>query len=813
MSDMQNRNSQEEMLTLGVPEAEPSLRERMASLLRRAKPWAQSEATAGALEFCMPFVLVGAFLFVAFCPEHDFSVKVLPAVHVDDHPGGPAGHELSGKKPDSGSPHNSRYTVFKPGEIRAFCNQGGPERWTDGSQGVSAAKAEAGESAGPGHSPSEVLPPVYGGAEKKFCFGEDGAPGEQDIREEIRLAQLQLEAGHVDSALGDLERLGHYADMPGFPADLRQDILVAVMDASRLRLLSDGESAAPDLRRACAAVIDEQPQSAAAAEALRNLSLVSQIGGDFPAALDYLLAACERFPESGGMDREFLNLGTAAAAAGKQSEAVRAFQELLRRFPSSPLAADAWAGTARSRAAQGSFAEAGRAFAMLADNQDYFLKAPDVLLEWARNEVRTDGGSAAGKISEIYRRFASLDLLGDQADEVHLGFGDLMYRAGMEKDALSVWHRLGQGHSPSSCTARMRLLEGRVIDLPADIADLKTVFAKAPQKKLLELYRLNMASCPGSRLAETCRVREIYLLSAQGYVHEARDRAVEFLRESAKSGCAPLVADCLRSDLKREVAFMDLPRDYFRLASAWEETPEIRKACGTPDPDMRAALGRGFLLMGKKAEAAAILEPLLENRAMDADGLYALSCCYNEALARKDWKKLLHIADCVSAWPLPEGLPAQLAYSSAVAYQALGNRVRALASWRSVCEDESAREWQRGYAAWYLACDASARKDSKASYAWYCRTVSFFEAAARQGSEHVDNELLTGARRRLAAICDHDGRKREAMAWLAQIPQKQAALAAAPAGGGDRSAAGRDDSGNRAQAPLPESDLLSAAGK
>ena len=77
----------------------------------------------------------------------------------------------------------------------------------------------------------------------------------------------------------------------------------------------------------------------------------------------------------------------------------------------------------------------------------------------------------------------------------------------------------------------------------------------------------------------------------------------------------------------------------------------------------------------------------------------------------------------------------------------------------------------------------------------------------------MDNELLTGARRRLAAICDHDGRKREAMAWLAQIPQKQAALAAAPAGGGDRSAAGRDDSGNRAQAPLPESDLLSAAGK
>ena len=123
-------------------------------------------------------------------------------------------------------------------------------------------------------------------------------------------------------------------------------------------------------------------------------------------------------------------------------------------------------------------------------------------------------------------------------------------------------------------------------------------------------------------------MREICLLSAQGFVHESRIRAVDFLRSSGKSDCAGLVAECLRGDLKRELAFIELPRDYIRLASAWQDTPEIREACGTPDPDLRAALGRGFMLMGKGAEAAAVLEPLLENRAMGEHGLYALVAVY-----------------------------------------------------------------------------------------------------------------------------------------------------------------------------------------
>ena len=292
---------------------------------------------------------------------------------------------------------------------------------------------------------------------------------------------------------------------------------------------------------------------------------------------------------------------------------------------------------------------------------------------------------------------------------------------------------------------------------------------------------------------------------------------VEFLRSSGKSDCAGLVAECLRGDLKRELAFIELPRDYTRLASAWQDTPEIREACGTPDPDLRAALGRGFMLMGKGAEAVAVLEPLLENRTMGEHGLYALSCCYNEALLGKDWKKLLHIADCVAAWPLPEGISSQLAYSSAIAYQALGNSVRALSVWRTVCEDETAAAWQRAYASWYLACDASRKKDSKNAYALYSRTVSFFEAAARQGSGHVDNSLLTSARRRLAEICEKDGRKREALAWLAQIPQKEALAASVPpqprrnpASGSETAGAEREES---APAPFPGRDLISSVSK
>lgn len=102
----------------------------------------------------------------------------------------------------------------------------------------------------------------------------------------------------MDSALGDLGRLRHYADMPGFPSDLRLDILVVVMDACRLRLLSDGVSAAQDLRRACSAVIDAMPQSPAAAEALRNLSLASQTVGDFPGLWIILLPPANGSPDS-----------------------------------------------------------------------------------------------------------------------------------------------------------------------------------------------------------------------------------------------------------------------------------------------------------------------------------------------------------------------------------------------------------------------------------------------------------------------------------------------------------------------------------
>ena len=335
MPERENRKSQEEFLTLSAKAPEPAFRERVVSLLRRWKRRDPSARTAGALEFWLPFVLMGAFAFIAFCPEHDFSVKVLPAVHVEDASGREAERPFrqEGVPPEKRAGFHPRYTVFEPGEIRAFCNQGGPELWPQVADG-----AKIQQKAGTGVSPATVLTPEYGAESgKKFSFGEDGSPGEQDIREEIRLAQLQMEAGHVDSALGDLGRLRHYADMPGFPSDLRLDILVVVMDACRLRLLSDGVSAAQDLRRACSAVIDAMPQSPAAAEALRNLSLASQTAGDFSGALDYLAAACERFPGLGGTDRSFLNLGTAASAAGKQEEAVRAFAELIP--PLSPFCA------------------------------------------------------------------------------------------------------------------------------------------------------------------------------------------------------------------------------------------------------------------------------------------------------------------------------------------------------------------------------------------------------------------------------------------------------------------------------------------
>lgn len=131
MPERENRKSQEEFLTLSAKAPEPAFRERVVSLLRRWKRRDPSARTAGALEFWLPFVLMGAFAFIAFCPEHDFSVKVLPAVHVEDASGREAERPFrqEGVPPEKRAGSHPRYTVFEPGEIRAFCNQGGPELW------------------------------------------------------------------------------------------------------------------------------------------------------------------------------------------------------------------------------------------------------------------------------------------------------------------------------------------------------------------------------------------------------------------------------------------------------------------------------------------------------------------------------------------------------------------------------------------------------------------------------------------------------------------------------------------------------------
>lgn len=60
--DNRNRNSQEEFLTLSAEAPKPAFRERVVSLLRRGKLREQPERTAGALEFWLPFVFIGAFL-------------------------------------------------------------------------------------------------------------------------------------------------------------------------------------------------------------------------------------------------------------------------------------------------------------------------------------------------------------------------------------------------------------------------------------------------------------------------------------------------------------------------------------------------------------------------------------------------------------------------------------------------------------------------------------------------------------------------------------------------------------------------------
>lgn len=68
MPERENRKSQEEFLTLSAKAPEPAFRERVVSLLRRWKRRDPSARTAGALEFWLPFVLMGGIRVYRFLP-------------------------------------------------------------------------------------------------------------------------------------------------------------------------------------------------------------------------------------------------------------------------------------------------------------------------------------------------------------------------------------------------------------------------------------------------------------------------------------------------------------------------------------------------------------------------------------------------------------------------------------------------------------------------------------------------------------------------------------------------------------------------
>ncbi len=395
----------------------------------------------------------------------------------------------------------------------------------------------------------------------------------------------------------------------------------------------------------------------------------------------------------------------------------------------------------------------------------YYVEDPDYINYLA--EIEYNLGDKAGAMKRYWLLY-NLDPTNARSSDVLAKIGDLYFETNRPKAAMEIFGEIEARFpkSDAAALAYLRRSEQGIYDSPINMAQMFSVFENPGSPLPQVVYKTLEKNRPNDKRTVTAQLKyALWQLWNREYT-DAMGSAADFIDLHPENVDAELAKDVIMrgfmADLKNSLA----EENYGRVLILWNGFPIVRERYGPIDPELRNALGRGYIERGEDEKAMEMLAEFLKTPMNPRYSEATFALYFNKYLESGNWNGMLDLGELVKDWNMPAVMRGQLDYALALSAENLGLRERALVLWEDLAENENIQLYQRAYATYFLAKDAEERQDIKDAYAYNVKTLEYFETLQQERSDRADTERMKEAIGSLMDITEVSNRIPEALEWV-----------------------------------------------
>ncbi len=572
-----------------------------------------------------------------------------------------------------------------------------------------------------------------------------------------------IDASKYTEAVPILEKL---LAISNIPKEMREQALYNLSDA--LFIIHEGKplEGFEPISKVTSEAMNVNLRSTRVPDALYRLGIVNLGVGNFAEADGYFKALKRRYPYDINIPTAFYQLGKAQFDKGLYAEAAKNFRMVVEEYPDASALDESTTSLVKSLARLKDYKEA-KVFADFAEMRwaRYYVEDPDYINYLA--EIEYNLGDKAGALRRYWLLY-NLDPKHERSADVLAKIGDLYFETNRPKAALEIFGEIEARFpdSDAAALAYLRRSEKGIYDSPINMAEMFSVFENPGTPLPQVAYKTLQKDRPNDKRSITAGLKyALWQLWNREYT-DAMGSAADFIDLYPENADAELARDVIMrgfmADLKNSLA----EENYGRVLILWNGFPIVRERYGPIDPDLRNALGRGYLERGEDEKAMDMLAEFLKTPPDSRFSEPTFALYFNKYLESGNWNAMLDLGELVKDWKMPPSMRGQLDYALALSAENLGLRERALILWEELAENNNIQLYQRAYATYFLAKDAEERQDIKEAYAYNLKTLELFEQLQQERSDRADTDRMKEAIVSLMDITEVSNRIPEALEWV-----------------------------------------------
>ncbi len=554
--------------------------------------------------------------------------------------------------------------------------------------------------------------------------------------------------------------------IPNITREMREQVLYNLSDALFIMYEGKPVEGFEPIDSATNEAMNVNLRSTRVPDALYRLGVINLNVGNFTEAEGYFKALKRRYPYDINIPTAFYLLGKSQFEKGLYADAEKNFRTVVQEYPDAAALDESTIGLIKALTRLKDYEEA-KVFVDFAGMRwaRYYVDDPDYINYLA--EIDYHLGDKDGALEQYWLLY-NLDPKNERSADVLAKIGDLYFEIKKPQAAMDVFGEIETRFpkSKAAALAALRRSEKGIYDSPINMAEMFSVFENPGAPLPQVVYKTLQKNYPDDKRSITAGLKyAIWQLWNREYT-DAMGSAADFIDFYPENPDVELAKDVIMrgfmADLKNSLA----EENYGRVLILWNGFPVVRERYGPINPELRNALGRGYLERGEDENAMEMLAEFLKTPMDPRYSEPTFALYFNKYLESGNWNGMLDLGELVKDWNMPPVMRGQLDYALALSAENLGLRERALTLWKELAENKNLQLYQRAYATYFLAKDAEERQDIKQAYAYNIKTLELFETLQQERSDRADTDRIKEAIGSLMDITEVSNRIPEALEWV-----------------------------------------------